>query len=84
MGTLSVGNNLSSTAKGVSGGANEDDDHGGLTNNRKYALGLLPTSGSSVNPTAVPLSTTTGTFSYTRQNSALTVPLAFPFFLGHG
>ena len=53
------------------------DDNDGLSNFEEYAFGLVPTSGSSVNPFAVPFSQTTGTFSYTRRNPALTAPLAY-------
>lgn len=62
---------------GLTGGPNDDDDKDGRTNFEEYAFGLVPTSGSSVNPITVPLSTTTGTFSYTRRNPALTAPLAY-------
>lgn len=49
-----------------------DDDNDGLSNQQEYAFGLLPDSGASVNPIAVPLDKSTGTFSYTRRDSALT------------
>lgn len=62
---------------GLTGGPNDDDDQDGRPNFEEYAFGLLPTSGSSVNPIIVPLSTTTGTFSYTRRNPALTAALAY-------
>jgi autotransporter-associated beta strand protein len=57
---------------GVAGGENDDDDSDGLTNFGEYAFGLLPNSGASINPIAVPLDKATGTFSYTRRDSALT------------
>jgi len=60
------------TANGVTGGPDDDDDNDGLTNSDEYAFGLDPTGGSSVNPIAVPLDKTTGTFSYTRRTQALT------------
>jgi autotransporter-associated beta strand protein len=65
------------TETGVVGGPAGDDDNDGLSNFEEYAFGLVPTSGSSVNPFAVPFSKATGTFSYTRRNSALTAPLAY-------
>ena len=49
-----------------------DDDNDGLSNEQEYAFGLLPNSGASVNPIAVPLDQATGTFSYTRRDSTLT------------
>jgi len=48
-----------------------DDDNDGLSNGQEYAFGLLPNSGASVNPIAVPLDKSTGTFSYTRRDAAL-------------
>ncbi len=60
------------TANGVTGGENDDDDNDGLTNHEEYAFGTDPTGGSSVNPIAVPLDKSTGTFSYTRRQQALT------------
>lgn len=60
------------TANGVTGGENDDDDNDGLTNHEEYAFGLDPTGGSSVNPIAVQLDKTTGTFSYTRRLQSLT------------
>jgi fibronectin-binding autotransporter adhesin len=64
------------TAVGVVGGPSADDDMDGMTNNQEYAFGLVPTSGSSVNPIVVPLSSA-GTLSNTRRNSAFTAPLAY-------
>jgi hypothetical protein len=49
-----------------------DDDNDGLSNGQEYAFGLLPDSGASVNPIAVPLDKSTGTFSYTRRDATLT------------
>ncbi len=48
-----------------------DDDNDGLSNQEEYAFGLLPNSGSSVNPITVALDKSTGTFSYTRRDSSL-------------
>ena len=60
------------TATGVTGGENDDDDFDGLSNFEEYAFGLNPTSGAEVNPIAVPLEKSTGTFSYTRRTQSLT------------
>lgn len=60
------------SANGVTGGENADDDNDGLTNREEYAFGLDPAGGSSVNPIAVPLNKTAGTFSYTRRLQSLT------------
>lgn len=49
-----------------------DSDNDGLSNFDEYAFGLNPTSGASVNPIAVPLDKSAGTFSYTRRAQALT------------
>jgi hypothetical protein len=56
----------------LSGGQAADDDNDGLTNHEEYAFGLLPNSGSSVNPIATPLDKATGTFSYIRRDATLT------------
>lgn len=51
----------------------QDQDGDGLINQREFAFGLNPTSGSSVNPITVGLAPATGNFSYTRNaNSVLT------------
>ena len=60
------------TANGVTGGINDDDDHDGLTNFQEYAFGLIPNSGSSVNPITVPLDKTAGTFTYIRRDPSKT------------
>jgi fibronectin-binding autotransporter adhesin len=72
--TLDIGSDYDAwkTANGVTGGENDDDDNDGLTNHEEYAFGLDPTGGSSVNPIAVQLNKTTGTFSYTRRLQSLT------------
>lgn len=57
---------------GLTGGNSGDDDHDGLTNGEEYAFGLIPNSGSSVNPIAIPLNRDTGTFSYIRRKQSLT------------
>ena len=56
----------------TSGSEGSDNDHDGLTNFQEYAFGLIPNSGSSVNPITVALDKTAGTFSYTRRNQSLT------------
>lgn len=52
---------------GLTGLANEDDDHDGISNSDEYAFGLLPNNSASVSPFAAPLGAD-GTFSYTRRN----------------
>ena len=74
--SLDVGTDYDSwkTDNGVTGGENDDDDNDGLTNHEEYAFGLDPTGGSSVNPITVPLSKTSGTFTYTRRDPSLPDP----------
>ena len=48
----------------------EDDDNDGVTNFEEYSFGLTPNNGASVNPIAVPLDKSTGSFSYTRRASS--------------
>jgi fibronectin-binding autotransporter adhesin len=43
-----------------------DPDKDGLTNQQEFAFGLIPNSGSSVNPITIQLSKTTGEFTYQR------------------
>ena len=62
-----------SLAEGPTG----DDDKDGLTNEKEYAFGLIPNSGSSVNPIVVPFDKTTGTFSYTRRATPTTTGLSY-------
>jgi autotransporter-associated beta strand protein len=47
-----------------------DDDNDGVTNFAEYAFGLLPNSGSSVNPISAQLDKSDGTFSYTRRTGS--------------
>ncbi len=60
-------------AYGLTEGSQGGDlDNDGVTNFEEYAFGLLPDSGASVNPIAVPLNRATRAFSYTRRaNSGL-------------
>lgn len=51
---------------------NADGDGDGLTNNEERLWGLDPTKGGSVSPFVNPLNATSGTFTYTRRNPALT------------
>lgn len=53
---------------GLVGGMEDDDDGDGVSNGDEYVFGLDPTSSASLNPMALPLDATTGTFSYTRRN----------------
>jgi autotransporter-associated beta strand protein len=62
-----------SLAEGPTG----DDDKDGLTNEKEYAFGLIPNSGSSVNPIVVPFNKATGTFSYTRRATPTSTGLAY-------
>lgn len=43
-----------------------------MTNQQEYAFGLIPNSGSSVNPITAQLDKTTGLFTYTRRKPSLT------------
>ena len=72
--TLDVGSDYDDwfNANGVTGGENDDDDSDGLTNFEEYAFGLIPNSGSSVNPISAGLDKTSGIFSYTRRLQSLT------------
>ena len=56
----------------TAGSEGGDLDNDGLTNFEEFAFGLIPNSGSSVDPIAVPLDKATGTFSYTRRTQSLT------------
>jgi uncharacterized repeat protein (TIGR02543 family) len=73
--TLDVGNDYDDwgSAYGLAQGSEAGDlDNDGLTNQDEYAFGLIPNSGASVNPIAVQLDKSTGTFSYTRREKSLT------------
>lgn len=61
-------------AAGSEGG---DLDADGMTNLQEYAFGLIPNSGSSVNPIAVLLDKATGKFRYTRRATPSSTGLAY-------
>lgn len=69
-------NDYTTWAAGYSGAnltdPNADGDGDGLTNNEERLWGLDPTKGGSVSPFVNPLNATSGTFTYTRRNPALT------------
>ena len=46
-----------------------DNDGDGLVNQKEFAFGLNPRSGSSVNPITIPLNKAAGTFTYQRRTS---------------
>ena len=54
------------------GSEDGDLDGDGVKNQAEYAFGLIPNSGSSVNPILVPLSKSAGTFTYQRRKPSLT------------
>ena len=54
----------------TAGSEGGDLDNDGLTNFQEFAFGLIPNSGSSVNPITVQLSKTTGQFTYQRLNGS--------------
>jgi autotransporter-associated beta strand protein len=56
----------------TAGSEGGDLDNDGLTNFEEYAFGLIPNSGSSVNPIVTQLDKTSGTFSYTRRLQSIT------------
>ncbi len=73
--TLDVGTDYDDwgSTYGLAAGTEAGDlDGDGLTNQEEYAFGLIPNSGSSINPIAAGLDKTTGTFSYTRRQQSLT------------
>ena len=61
-------------ALGSEGG---DSDGDGVKNQAEYAFGLIPNSGSSVNPITVQLDKTTGNFSYTRRATPVSTGLTY-------
>ena len=54
----------------TAGSEGGDLDNDGLTNFQEFAFGLIPNSGSSVNPITVQLSKTSGQFTYQRLNGS--------------
>ncbi len=73
--TLDLGNDYDDwgASFGLAPGSEAGDaDNDGLSNEEEYAFGLIPNSGASVNPIAVPLDKATGSFSYTRRDSTKT------------
>ena len=73
--TLALGNEYDTwgAAYGLAAGSEGDDlDNDGLTNGEEHAFGLIPNSGSSVNPITSQLSKTSGQFSYQRRDNGLT------------
>lgn len=71
--TLDIGSDYDdwTTANGVLGGENDDDDSDGLSNFEEYAFGLLPNNGTSVNPILVPFDKGSGNFTYQRRKISL-------------
>jgi autotransporter-associated beta strand protein len=63
-------------AAGSEGG---DLDNDGLTNFEEYAFGLIPDSGSSVNPITQQLNKSSGVFKYKRRNSALATGVTYSY-----
>lgn len=73
--TLDIGSDYDTwgSSYGLAAGSESGDlDNDGLTNIAEYAFGLIPNSGSSVNPITSPLDKTTGQFSYQRRDNGLT------------
>ncbi len=79
-GTLTVSNGPSAndydawgSTYGLTAGSEGDDlDDDGVKNQAEYAFGLIPNSGSSVNPITGALNKATGQFSYQRRDNGLT------------
>lgn len=73
--TLGVSSDFDTWASGFSpidvSNKAEDTDNDGLTNEEEYAFGLDPTDSSSLNPISSLLDKSTGIFSYTRRDPAL-------------
>jgi autotransporter-associated beta strand protein len=61
----------------ATGSESGDLDNDGVTNFEEYAFGLVPNSGSSLNPIASQLNKSTKTFSYTRRNPSLGTNLTY-------
>jgi autotransporter-associated beta strand protein len=68
-----------SSSYSLSGGMNADDDGDGLSNFSEYAFGLIPTSGSSVNPISQVLNQTTGIFKYSRRATPATTNVSYTY-----
>ena len=78
--TLDTGNDYDDwgATYGLAQGSEAGDlDNDGLTNQQEYAFGLIPDSGASVNPIAVPLNKATGTFRYTRRATPANTGLTY-------
>jgi hypothetical protein len=60
-----------STAAGLTGGPDDDEDMDGLTNFSEYAFGTQPKNPASVQPVTLPLDKATGTFRFRRRDPAL-------------
>ncbi len=65
------------TNPALNGEPDADPDGDGLSNQQEYAFGLVPNSGSSVNPIAAQLNKATGKFSYTRRATPASTGLAY-------
>lgn len=65
------------TDPALNGEASADPDGDGMTNRQEYAFGLIPTSGSSVNPIIEQLDKSNGTFKYTRRATPATTGLTY-------
>ena len=61
----------------TAGSEGGDLDNDGLTNFEEFAFGLIPNSGSSVNPITSPLNKATGKFSYTRRATPASTGLTY-------
>lgn len=73
--TLALGNDYDTwgSTYGLPAGSEGGDlDNDGLTNGEEHAFGLIPNSGSSVNPITNPLDHTSGQFTYQRRDNSLT------------
>jgi autotransporter-associated beta strand protein len=73
--TLDIGSDYDNwgSSYGLAAGSEGGDlDNDGLTNGEEHAFGLIPNSGTSVNPITSQLNKTTGQFSYQRRDNGLT------------